>query len=254
MPPRFYCPDLTASPALIEGDQLHHLRTVRRLGVGDEVELFDGRGRWALCRLTSLTRRLAEAEIVRTRDEPPPTWRLTVATAVPKGGRMDTLIEKVTELGATAVWPLDCRYSSVSDSGEGKQQSWHRRAVEACKQCGRLHVPRIEPPMSLEAAVGAARASGASVLLADPSAEALRPAEALAHVAQASEVVGFVGPEGGFTDQERQCIMESATVAVRLAPWVLRIETAAIALAALVTACRAGPAGMDVNAERSGGR
>lgn len=241
MPPRFYCPNLAASPALIEGDQLHHLRTVRRLGAGDEVELFDGRGRWALCRLTSLTRRLAEAEIVRTRDEPPPASRLTVATAVAKAGRMDTLIEKVTELGATAVWPLDCRYSSVADSGQGKQESWHRRAVEACKQCGRLHVPPIEPPMSLEAAVAAARASGAVVLLADPSAEALRPAEALADVVPTTELVGFVGPEGGFTDQERQCIMGVGARVLRLAPAVLRIETAAIALAAVVAAWRPGP-------------
>jgi 16S rRNA (uracil1498-N3)-methyltransferase len=245
MPSRLYCADLSGPIAHVEDDQVHHLRTVRRLGPGDEIELFDGRGRWALCRLTRLDRHEAEAEaeVIRTRDEPPPAGGLTMATAVPKAGRMDTLIEKVTELGVTAVWPLDCRFSSVADSGRGKQESWRRRAVEACKQCGRLHLPQIEPPQSLEAAVAAAVAARAVVLLADPSPEASRPAEAMTNVAAEATLVGFVGPEGGFTDDERRCIVDAGAHCVRLAPAVLRIETAAVALAAVVAAWRPATAG-----------
>ncbi|MBN2582909.1 MAG: 16S rRNA (uracil(1498)-N(3))-methyltransferase [Planctomycetes bacterium] len=237
MPPRFYCPDLAGTQAVIEGDQLHHLRTVRRLGQGDEVELFDGCGRLARCRLVRLDRHGAEAEILQTHDAPPPAARLTVATAVPKAGRMDTLVEKVTELGVTAIWPLDCEHSSVADSGEGKQQSWRRRAVEACKQCGRLYLPQIAPPMSLQDAL-AGMGREAVVLLADPSPDAGQPAAVLADVPAGADLVAFIGPEGGFTDAERQHTIRCGGRAIRLAHAVLRIETAAIAMAAVVAAWR----------------
>ena len=270
MPPRFFCSDLS-SPAVVEGDELRHMRTVRRLAVGDEVELFDGRGRLALCTLSAMDRHRAECTVRRVTETPPPGGlRLTVATAIPKAGRMDWLVEKVTELGAAGLWPLVTDRSSVTADGREKPRRWRRRAVEASKQCGRLWLPEIAEPMTLGDALERLGRDGREVLLAaDASPDAERVADVLGEVVGARpavpaasphgrpgpgthkacpctrgngsvRIVGFVGPEGGFSDAERAALRDAGARAVRLAPNVLRIETAAVALAAAVAAAHSG--------------
>lgn len=241
--PRFYCQELSSGGAALTGDELHHLRTVRRLGPGDEVELFDGLGRLARCRLMSLDRRRAEFEILAVSEAPRPTVQLTLATAIPKGGRMEVLVEKVTELGAAGLWPLVTERSNVTARGDERQRKWRRRAVEAAKQCGQLHLPDIAKAMSLDEAIARLTTElPATVLLADPSPEApsahdllsTRIAGAQNSATETIRIVGFVGPEGGFTDEEMTHLRASGATLVRLAAHILRTETAAIALAATV--------------------
>lgn len=237
MPPRFYCSRFSAHEATLEGDELHHLRSVRRLAAGDEVEVFDGRGRVARCRLVRVARHQADLEVLTLSEQAPPAVELTVATAIPKAGRMDWLVEKITELGATGLWPLLTERSEVTARGEAKREKWDRRAIEAAKQCGRLWLPQIADPMSLEEAV--ARLNSApfdAVLLADPSPEASRLAEAIP--AGARQLVGFVGPEGGFTAEESAALRAAGARPVRLGEHILRVETAAVALAAAVASLR----------------
>lgn len=269
MTPRFYCPRFSASEAVIEGPELHHLRSVRRLGVGDAVEVFDGFGRLARCTLAALDRRRAELRVLEVTEAPPPSVRLTIATAIPKGSRMDWLVEKLTELGAAELWPLVAGRSAVRGSGGEKHRTWCRRAVEASKQCGRLWLPEIAEPMSLDDALarlgGAAWAAAARataeppmILLADPSPDAASLADMLCQTVGAppavpgSEVVGggsaedmppkgrrivgFIGPEGGFSEEEMARLRAAGAQPVRLAAQVLRVETAAVALAASVAA------------------
>jgi 16S rRNA (uracil1498-N3)-methyltransferase len=234
MPPRFYCPALSGTPTL-DGDELHHLHQVRRLGLGDQVELFDGRGGLALCTVAALGKRSAAFQVVRASVAAPPERRLTIATAVPKGPRMDTLVEKVTELGVAAIWPITAERSSVSDCGAEKQRGWQRRAVEACKQSGLLWLPEISEPQTLAEAVAAIKGSHFDlVLVADPSPEATPVLAVLAAGKAAAAIIAFVGPEGGFTDAERAALLAAGAAPVRLTPTILRIETAAIALAAAV--------------------
>jgi len=261
MLPRFFCPDFDEARAALEGDELHHLRAVRRLGPGDAVELFDGRGRLAECAISRLDKRRAELQVRRLTRSAEPRLRLTVATAIPKGERMDWLVEKTTELGVWAIWPLVAERSTVAACGQEKQRRWQRRAVEAAKQCGRLWLPEISPPRSLDEAVAeiaaqaAASGPGASqqgamlslakacpgassallILLADASPEAPPILDVLS-AARASTVVGFVGPEGGFTESEQAALRAAGARPARLAAHTLRIETAALALAAAVAA------------------
>lgn len=256
MPPRFYCPRFSAREATLEGDELHHLRSVRRLAAGDEVEVFDGAGRVGRCRLVRVARHEAELAVLAVTEGRPPAVALTVATAIAKGGRMDWLVEKVTELGATGVWPLVAERSEVTGRGEEKREKWHRRAVEAAKQCGRLWLPEIAEPMSLAEATARLSSAGFdAVLLADPSAEAGRVADALSAVVGARHavpvlsagvaasaghpplrIVGFIGPEGGFTAEETAALRAAGAQPVRLGEHILRVETAAVALAAAVAA------------------
>jgi len=264
MAPRFYCPQLPAAPpageparAALEGDELHHLRTVRRLGAGDEVELFDGCGRLARCTLVRLDRRRAEVDVVEVSAADPPRVQLTIATAIPKVGRMDWLVEKATELGAWAVWPLATERGSVRAAGRQMPAGWRRRAVEAAKQCGRLWLPEIAEPASLDEALARCSADPPDVmLLADPSPGAASLGDVLSavradhgHAPRRSSgtssgvamppeirIVGFVGPEGGFTEEESARLRAAGSRPVRLAEHVLRVETAAVALAAAVAA------------------
>ncbi len=87
VPARFFCPDLTAAEAVLEGHELHHMRTVRRLAIGAEVELFDGCGRLARCRLARLDRHRAQLEVLSMIQSEAPQRQLTIATAAPKRGR-----------------------------------------------------------------------------------------------------------------------------------------------------------------------
>jgi 16S rRNA (uracil1498-N3)-methyltransferase len=181
VPPRFYHEDLATAQVVLEGDELRHLRTVRRLAAGDAVELFDGRGRLARCTLLRLDRRRAELAVDSLHDAPAPPVALVVAAAVPKGQRMDTLVEKLTELGAAALWPLETEHSSVTDSRPGKQGRWRKIVIEASKQCRRLHLMAVADAMPLAAAVERlAREPADLVLVADPSREAAKVGDVLA--------------------------------------------------------------------------
>ena len=253
MAPRFFCEKLEGGTVVLAGDEFHHLRAVRRLGAGDEVELFDGRGRLAVCTVLRIGKREAELEVREASDCPPPRVQLTLATAIPKGERMDGLVEKATELGVWALWPLVTERSVVKDVGQMKHEGWKRRAVEASKQCGRVWVPEIAAPMPLAGAIeqqgamlslakACPGAGGAMLtLLADPSAEAAPILQVLGHCpipaqarAEPSRILGFVGPEGGFTAEESAALRSAGAMPVRLGEHILRIETAAVALCAAV--------------------
>jgi len=150
---------------------------------------------------------------------------------------MDWLVEKITELGATGLWPLVTERSDVTARGEAKRDKWRRHADEAAKQCGRAWLPRIADPTPLADAVARlAAARFDAILLADPSPEAARVADAVP--SGASRLIGFIGPEGGFTSEEIATLRAVGARSVRLGEHILRIETAALALAAAVSAWR----------------
>jgi 16S rRNA (uracil1498-N3)-methyltransferase len=237
VPPRFYCPSFSDREATLDGDELHHLRSVRRLGPGDDVEVFDGAGRLAHCRLARVAKHEAVLDVLAVVQVPPPAVELTIATAIPKAARMDWLVEKITELGATGLWPLVTERSDVTARGDAKRDKWRRHALEAAKQCGRAWLPAIADPAPLADAVAQlASARFDAILLADPSPEAARLADAVPP--GASRLIGFVGPEGGFTPAEVAALRAAGARPVRLAEHILRIETAALALAAAVCASR----------------
>jgi len=237
MAPRFYCGEFSASGAVLTGDELHHLRAVRRLAPGDAVELFDGRGRLARCTVRCIARDRAELQVDGVTRSPAPHGGLTVAAAIPKAGRMDWLVEKVTELGAAAVWPLVTERSAVAAPRDEKQRRWHRRAIEACKQCGRLWLPEVAGAMTVAEAAARLRAEAPEVvLLAEPSAAAAPAGDMARAAGMGATVVGFVGPEGGFTEVERSALEAAGARRVRLAGHILRTETAATALTAVFAA------------------
>lgn len=234
--PRFYHPTLQAGELELIAAEAQHAGGARRLRTGDAVALFDGLGREADAELVVMSPRrvVVRVDAVRsvTRNV---TCDLTLAVSLPKQARQDTLIEKCTELGVAAIRPIRVE-RTVAEASAGRLERWRRVAIAAAKQSQQAWLPEIYEPVAMEELLASAGAFDLS-LLADFSPDALSLPVLLDRHSAASKVLAFIGPEGGFTDSERTAALAHGVRPVRLTPTVLRVETAAIALAAVVL-CR----------------
>ena len=214
--------------------EAHHARDVLRLGSGDAVELFDDAGTTARGTIVSS----APAGVVVRVEAPSAATagdiaiRLTVAAAVPKGDRADWMIEKLSELGAERFVPLATARSVVLPEGKNKRERWMRIATEAAKQSRRRGVMRIEELTKLEEALTDATGAGACWHLS--TAAGATPVLDLVGQVSPRALTAFVGPEGGWTDEEMAQFESAGARGVKLTPTVLRVETAAVAIAAIL--------------------
>ena len=154
-----------------------------------------------------------------------------LATAVPKGDRFDWLIEKATELGVTRIIPLVTARSSV-DPREGKLDKLRQTIIAACKQCGRNHLLELSAVTAWSDFVRT-EFSNRAAFIAHPSSDPVDLAPEIIDFSRQPSLLFVIGPEGGFTDEEVAWAMSCGAKGLRLGSLVLRIETAAIALAAL---------------------
>ncbi|HUY83249.1 MAG TPA: 16S rRNA (uracil(1498)-N(3))-methyltransferase, partial [Steroidobacteraceae bacterium] len=150
----------------------------------------------------------------------------TLMQCVPRGDRMDWIVQKATELGVARIVPIVSRRSVVKPSASqaaAKASHWRAIAVSACEQCGRNRLPVIDPPRRLDEVLGAAAPVGARLVF-DPDGAGELPA------ASASAGIEFaIGPEGGFEPEELDWFRLAGFRGLRLGPRILRAETAAIA-------------------------
>lgn len=216
-----------AGRVVLDGDEARHLARVLRARVGDAVTLFDGMGRSWPARVTSIGRDEVELEAGSLRTAPPPIPPAVIlAVALPKGERQKWLVEKLTELGVHRLVPL-LTERGVAEATPAAVERLKRGVIEAAKQCGRDMVMEIAPPATV-ADVLAAAGEGRVGFVADPAGD---PLDSLPWQT-APEVIGLVGPEGGFTASELAAVATAGWPPIGLADHVLRVETAAIAIAA----------------------
>lgn len=231
MSERFFLPaPPAAGRALLAGDEARHLGRVLRAQPGDTVILFDGSGRSWTAHVNRIDRDTVSLDVVAERPPAPAAGpRLTLAVALPKGDRQKWLVEKLTELGVHRFVPLDTT-RGVAEGGAAARARLERVVVEACKQCGRDTLMEIAAARPL-AAILAEPPPGGRILIADPQGDP--PAALAAEIsAAAGDTIALVGPEGGFTPDELAAADAGGAIRVSLGPHILRIETAAIALAA----------------------
>jgi len=206
-----------------------HLTKVLRAGSGDAFTLFGGDGCEYPATITAVRGARVSAVVGAGRavDRESPL-AVTLVQGVPRGERMDLIVQKATELGVRRIVPVLSQRSVVRLDGEkahARAQHWRAVAISACEQCGRNRLPDIESPRPLLEVLGGAPGTGVRLLL-DPDAPASAAPAPLGAVAEAAEVA--VGPEGGFTPAELEAFALARYVPVRLGPRVLRAETAAI--------------------------
>lgn len=232
MSDRFYTDGpLAPGEYVLAGPEAHHLAAVRRFGPGDRVVLFNGDGHDYPAEVLSVGRRSVGLNIFPAvpadRELPFP---LCVASALPKGDRADFLIEKLTELGVTRFVPLVTARSVVVPK-PNVVEKLTRAVIEASKQCGRNRLMAVEPPRTWAEFVGRDELTDNRFLLhpAGPRPAVTMPAGGAAIA---------VGPEGGFTDEELAAADAAGWRRASLGPRVLRVETAAVAAAALAANTR----------------
>jgi 16S rRNA (uracil1498-N3)-methyltransferase len=230
MAERFYvnC-ELRPGPVVLQGAEAHHLAVVCRLRAGDAVCLFNGDGRQYPARVEEVGKRSVTLEVIAV-EEPSRElpFRLEVAAPLPKGDRAQFLLEKLTELGVTAFTPLQTARSVVHPR-ETKLDKLQRHVIEASKQCGRNVLLEVRPLVEWGDYCRSADLPQRRIL-AHPGGASKRGE---ADNAPRRDTVLAVGPEGGFTDDEVSLPRDAGWRVLDLGPRILRIETAAIALAVL---------------------
>jgi len=227
---RLHTPRLLVGRVLIDPIQARHAREVLRLAEGATVELFDDQGATATGQLVFVDDHATAvdvSEIVQPKLGSEP--QLIVASAVPKGERADWMVEKLSELGVAAFIPLAAVRSVVLPKGTGKHCRWTRIATESAKQSRRTGVMRIEPLMPLNELLS--RNPNGLLLSMDAAAKSILDARA---ANSPGELILFIGPEGGWTESEIEAFSAAGIQPVRLTSTILRVETAAIAAAAVL--------------------
>lgn len=199
------------SSLTLSADDAHHLFRVLRLRDGESVTASDGRGSWRLSTVAKESL-VAAAEPIGEA----PTATLTIATAIPKGDRAEWMVQKLTELGVSDIVLLHCERSIVrwnTERATGQLARLTRVAREAAMQSRRVWLPQLRGPVAV-----AAMAALPGAAMADPDGA----------TTEVPNVV-LIGPEGGFTDAERQLCRHT----IRLGAHVMRVETAAVCAAAI---------------------
>jgi 16S rRNA (uracil1498-N3)-methyltransferase len=249
--PRFHVDKLASGNVSLPDEEARHALGSRRLSVGDAVTLFDGQGAEAAGRIASPSRRGVDVTIDEIRHSPRPVPALTLAVAPPKGPRQDMLIEKCTELSVAGIIPLLCQ-RAVASVSQHRLNKWRRTTIEAAKQSGQCWLPTLQEPRSLEQVLADAPdfdqvlvATCAGPACPTPaSKQAVTPmpiTELFGALRNVQSVLALVGPEGGWSTGEIEQSLSAGARPVLLGPNTLRIETAAIVVAAAVHAImRAG--------------
>jgi 16S rRNA (uracil1498-N3)-methyltransferase len=220
----------------IEGERFHYLAHVLRLAEGDALEVFDGEGSAFSARVLAMDARSARLQLSAplARPEEPP---LTLVQGLPKGEKWEWVLQKCTELGATAFAPALSARTVVRLSGERadeKVRRWQRIVEEASRQCGASRVPQVHPVRPLLEAARALTA-GTALLLLDEEERGLSLGRAVATLPSASQALALVvGPEGGIDRAEVEALRELGAIPVTLGGRILRTETAAVAALALI--------------------
>ena len=211
---RFYIDAPLKGEVQLEGEEFHHLSRVMRKKEGDVVELLNGKNTLALATLSSISKHEATLVVTQSEDRKPLLPPLKLIQAIPKMTPLELILQKGTEIGASHFHLYPSSLSEKREFSDNQKRRLHLILIGAMKQCGRLDLPILEwgfPPLE------------GNVFFGDLSADA----PSLSEIALLPATF-IVGPEKGFTEEE---IVDLHTKAqgVRLTPYTLRAETAAIA-------------------------
>jgi len=234
---RFYNPNLSSGK--FSPEESHHAVDVLRLRSGDSAAIFDGKGTEARVRLTQVSADEVSYETLSTARTPPPSCRIRFGQALIKPVGIDLLIQKLTELGVSEIWPIASERSISKPSGEKRiSHRWESIALSACKQSGQNWLPKIHEVGPLDnflSAPNPAPPAGRIIGSLQPEAKPL-PAllAAVRQVGKPPALDLLIGPEGDFTPAEIGRARSAGFQPASLGPLVLRSETASLFLASVL--------------------
>lgn len=228
---RFYAPpeNFQKETISLNQEETRHLRDVLRFRAGDKIQVFDGEGSEFLCEIESISKKETGLKIIEeiAPTAPESDLELTLAVALLKGEKFDLVVQKSVELGVAKIVPLMTKRADVKlKDAERKIERWRKIVLEASKQCGRAKLMRIETPFDFEEFVKGAE--GAKILFAERSGESFTKIKA------DKKITAVVGSEGGWEDSEINFAVANGFQIITLAGRILRAETAAIAVSAVL--------------------
>lgn len=234
---RFFCPELKSGQIELDQTETHHLVHVMRMGVGDAIELFDGKGGLGEAVIRKITRKAAIVEVSKVIGSGERGSRVIIAASVPKGQRFDWMISKCTELGVDHIWPVIFKRTVKLAKGASTIKRCKTLAITAAKQCKRLFLPEISEPCGLNGAIERLKEQypKAELIFGGFGEKTISAREIMDF---GTDIIVFVGPEGGMTADEEEILNKNGAKAVSITSTVLRIETAAVAFASIACASR----------------
>lgn len=232
--PRFFMERCDQTPLCIEGNDARHIALSLRMKVGDPVTVCDGKGMEYVCEIAALSPELVTLTVKDTRPtKAEPSLQVTLYQGLPKGEKLEWIIQKGVELGVSRIVPVVTSRSiaKCSDRDQKKVARWQKIANEAAGQSGRGILPTVEAPIPFKQAAQR-MATEKTVVFYECGG---KPLTAL--VPEFTDTLSiFIGPEGGIAPEELQTLTENGAKVATLGPRILRCETAPLAaLAAIFT-------------------
>lgn len=224
--------NISNQEAIITGSDYKHIVKVLRLKPGDEVLLYDETSYEHVGKIVEINKKEIRVEILTSTEvKVESDTKITLLQGIPKGSKMDVIIEKATELGVTAIVPVVTERSQVRETN--KALRWQRIATESSKQCGRVTAPTIHEVIGFDDCGIYCRGSDLRLICYEHSKTKLSD-----YIKNASQppitVIIFIGPEGGFSESEIYLATEWGFSPIGLGPRILRTETASVVAVALI--------------------
>jgi 16S rRNA (uracil1498-N3)-methyltransferase len=218
---RFFLPEIFSLNEKVEirGEEFLHLNHVMRKKENDSIELVNGKGEIAEAVILNISKHHAEVFLTQVTKKPPLTPPITLIQAIPRLPALEWIIQKGTELGVSNFWLFPSQMSEKKDLTDSQMKRLRHISISALKQCGRLDLPEIRLFPSLdEIPISQGTSFFGDVRTSAPS-----------FIGNVEQHSFFIGPEKGFTDEEINVLeTEHKAIGVKLAPYILRTETAAI--------------------------
>ena len=219
--------------AVLHGEDAHHLTRVLRVQPGQQFEITDNRSAW-LAEVTEAHANQVRFRVVEPVETPPPLVTITLCAALIKFDRFEWLVEKATELGVARIVPFDAARTEkgLFEAAPKRTERWRKIAKESAQQSRRTTLPEVAQPVKFAAALETPAAWRCFL----DEGEAPPLLTTLPQPRPADGVAVLLGPEGGWTEDERQRALRAGWRAASLGPQILRAETAAAAALAVITA------------------
>lgn len=229
---------IKADNIYIEGADFNHMKNVLRIKSGEEVGISDGQGTDYVCEVVRYEKDTAVLRICSIKQSYSElSSRIYLFQGLPKGDKMELIIQKAVELGAYEVVPVATRRSVVKldeKKAAKKTERWNSIALGAAKQSGRNLIPKVSPVMSFAEALDYAKKLDV-VLIPYEMAEGMRKTKELISAIRQGESIGvFIGPEGGFDEEEVEKASKLGAAPITLGKRVLRTETAGLTVLSIL--------------------
>ncbi len=232
---RFYFEGELSANMVIEmvGEEFHHLANVMRAKTGDKVCLFNGNGNFYLGKITEITKKYANIDVLEEKvSESEPKIKLTVFQALAKGDKLSLIMQKITELGASKLALFESKFCDVK-ANTGRQEKLSLVSAQAAKQCGRASLVETEGVLKLSQIAEKIKEYD-DFFVAYENSDGHTLVDSVLSLKNAKNIAVMIGAEGGFSEDEIELLKANGADVVSLGKRILRTETAAIACTALI--------------------